>query len=280
MNLENSPIDQADVESFFNLVERNIGVALDLSKTYLIQSRLSSVVTEHRFADHAALLRFLNTNPVGAIHWQAFEVMTTNETSFFRDSSPFEVLRTTIFPELFQKRREARELNIWSAASSTGQEPYSIAILLREHFPELIGWNIRILATDISEQALEKASSGIYNQTEVQRGLTETQIHRHFKKLPNGHYEINPDLRGMVQFKQMNLIQDWPLMPKFDLILMRNVLIYFNQNTKAKILKRLYSQLSDVSSYLILGSSESILFDQTYQIVQLERVSYYQKKIH
>ena len=280
MSLENSPIDQADVESFFNLVEKNIGIALDLSKTYLIQSRLSSVVTEHRFADHAALLRFLNTNPVGAIHWQAFEAMTTNETSFFRDSSPFEVLRTTIFPDLFQKRKDARELNIWSAASSTGQEPYTIAILLREHFPELMGWKIRILATDISEQALEKASSGIYNQTEVQRGLTETQIQRHFKKLPNRYYEINPDLRSMVQFKQMNLIQDWPLMPKFDLILMRNVLIYFNQNTKAKILKRLYSQLSDASSYLILGSSESILFDQTYQIVQLERVSYYQKKIH
>ena len=280
MSLENSPIDQADVESFFNLVEKNIGVALDLSKTYLIQSRLSNVVAEHRFADHAALLRFLNTNPVGAIHWQAFEAMTTNETSFYRDSSPFEVLRTTIFPELFQKRRDARELNIWSAASSTGQESYSIAILLREHFPELIGWKIHILATDISEHALEKAALGIYNHTEVQRGLTETQIQRHFKKLPNGHYEINAELRSMVQFKQMNLIQDWPLMPKFDLILMRNVLIYFNQNTKAKILKRLYSQLSDTSSYLILGSSESILFDQTYQIVQLDRVSYYQKKIH
>jgi len=280
MSLENSPINQLDVESFFNLVEKNIGIALDLSKTYIIQSRLSNVVTEHRFTNHAALLRFLITNPVGAIHWQAFEAMTTNETSFYRDSSPFEVLRKTIFPELFQKRREVRELNIWSAASSTGQEPFSVAILLREHFPEMIGWNIRILATDISERALEKAASGIYNHTEVQRGLTETQIQRHFKKLPSGHYEINPELRSMVQFKQMNLIQDWPLMPKSDLILIRNVLIYFNQNTKAKILKRLYSQLSDASSYLILGSSESILFDQTYQIVQLDRVSYYQKKIY
>ena len=152
-------------------------------------------------------------------------------------------------------------------------------MLLREHFPELAAWNIRILATDISEQALEKAGTGIYNQTEMQRGLTETQIQRHFKQLPNGYYEVNADLRSMVQFKQMNLIQEWPLMPKFDLILIRNVLIYFNQNTKAKIVKRIYSQLLDSSSYLILGSSESILFDQTYQIVQLDRVSYYQKKI-
>jgi chemotaxis protein methyltransferase CheR len=279
MNLEMSPIDQADIESFFNLVEKNIGITLDLSKAYLIQSRLSNIVREYSFTDHSSLLRHLIINPVGKIHWQAFEAMTTNETSFYRDSSPFEVLKTTILPDLIQKHKDSRELNIWSAASSTGQEPYSIAMLLREHFPELGGWNIRILATDISEQALEKASLGIYNQTEVQRGLTETQIQRQFKKLPNGHYEISADLRSMVQFKQMNLIQEWPLMPKFDLILIRNVLIYFNQDTKAKIVKRIYTQLLDASAYLILGSSESILFDQTYQIVQLDRVSYYQKKI-
>jgi chemotaxis protein methyltransferase CheR len=278
MSLENSPIDAVDVEGFFSLVEKNIGVSLDASKAYLIQSRLSNVVSKHGFAGHTPLLRFLITNPVGDIHWQAFEAMTTNETSFFRDIHPFEILKTTIFPDLIQKRKDARELNIWSAASSTGQEPYSIAILLREYFPELAGWKIRILATDISEQALEKASLGIYNQTEIQRGLSEAQIQRHFIKLPGGHYEINADLRSMVQFKQMNLIHDWPLMPKFDLILMRNVLIYFNQLTKAKIVKRLHSQLLDASSYLILGSSESILFDQAYRIVQLDRVSYYQKR--
>jgi chemotaxis protein methyltransferase CheR len=278
MSLESNPIDQVDVASFFSLVEKNIGVSLDASKAYLIQSRLSNMVREHGFAGHAPLLRFLITNPVSEIHWQAFEAMTTNETSFFRDTHPFEILKTTIFPDLIQKRKVVRELNIWSAASSTGQEPYSIAILLREHFPELAGWRIRILATDISEQALEKASSGIYNQTEIRRGLSEIQLQKYFKKLPNGNYEINADLRSMVQLKQMNLVQDWPLMPKFDLILLRNVLIYFSQVTKAQIVKRLHSQLLDSSSYLMLGSSESILFDQTYKIVQLDRVSYYQKR--
>ena len=278
MSVENDSLDQADVESFFGLVEKNIGVSLDATKVYLIHSRLSSIVTEHSFTGHSALLRFLITNPIGEIHWQAFEAMTTNETSFFRDIHPFEVLKTTIFPDLIQRHRESREINIWSAASSTGQEPYSIAILLREFFPELSGWKVRIVATDIAEQALEKASLGIYNQSEIQRGLSETQIERNFKKLPNGYYEINPDLRSMVQFKQMNLIQDWPLMPKFDLILIRNVLIYFNQVTKAQIVKRMYTQLLDSSSYLILGSSESIMFDQTYKIMQLDRVSYYQKK--
>ena len=122
MNLDSSPLDQTDVEGFFSLVEKNIGVALDASKVYLIHSRLSSIVTEHRFAGHSALLRFLITNPVGEIHWQAFEAMTTNETSFFRDIHPFEILKTTIFPDLIHKRKDSRELNIWSAASSTGQE--------------------------------------------------------------------------------------------------------------------------------------------------------------
>jgi chemotaxis protein methyltransferase CheR len=278
MSSDNDSLDQADVESFFSLVEKNIGVSLDATKAYLIHSRLSSIIAEHGFKGHSALLRFLITNPIGEIHWQAFEAMTTNETSFFRDIHPFEVLKTTILPDLIQKHRESREINIWSAASSTGQEPYSIAILLREFFPELSGWKVRIVATDIAEQALEKASAGIYNQSEIQRGLSETQIERNFKKLPNGYYEINPDLRSMVQFKQMNLIQDWPLMPKFDLILIRNVLIYFNQVKKAQIVKRMYTQLLDSSSYLILGSSESIMFDQTYKMMQLDRVSYYQKR--
>lgn len=272
------PFDLEDVESFFKLVEKNIGISMDTSKAYLISSRLSNIAKEHGFIGNAQLLKHLATAPVGHIHWQSFEAMTTNETSFFRDVHPFEVLRSTIIPDLIQKRQELRELNIWCAASSTGQEPFSIAILLREYFPVLAGWKIRILATDISEQALEKACLGIYNPSEIQRGLSEAQIQRYFKKLPNGHFEINSELRGMVQFKHMNLIQDWPLMPKFDLILIRNVLIYFNQLAKSEIVKRLHSQLIDSAAYLILGSSESILFDQTFKIVQLDRVSYYKKR--
>ena len=271
-------LDQLDVENFFKLVEKNIGIDLDLGKAYLITSRLTHLVQQAGFNNHAQLLRHLVTSPVSALHWQAFEAMTTNETSFFRDIYPFDALKKTIFPALIERCQEAREINVWSAAASTGQEPYSIAILLRENFPELAKWKIQIWATDISQQALDKATLGIYNPVEIARGLSDSQISRHFAKLPNGHFQVLPELRSIVKFREMNLILDWPLMPKFDLILIRNVLIYFNQETKAKIVKKLHAQLPHADAYLMLGSSESILFDKSFKAIQLDRVSYYQKE--
>jgi len=278
MNSPADQLDQLDVENFFKLVEKHIGVNLDLGKSYLITSRLTHLIQQVGFDNHSQLLRHLVTSPVSALHWQAFEAMTTNETSFFRDIYPFDALKKTIFPALIERCQETREINIWSAAASTGQEPYSIAILLRENFPELAKWKIQIWATDISQQALDKAMLGIYNPVEIARGLSDSQISRHFTKLPNGHYQVLPELRSMVQFREMNLILDWPLMPKFDLILIRNVLIYFNQETKAKIVKKLQAQLPHTDAYLMLGSSESILFDKSFKAIQLDRVSYYQKE--
>ena len=170
-----------------------------------------------------------------------------------------------------------RDSNIWSAAASTGQEPYSIAILLREYFPELLTWNIQIWAHDISQQALEKATEGIYNPSEMSRGLSEAQKGRYFNLLPNGHYQICSEYKSMVRFVQMNLVQNWPLLPPFDLILMRNVLIYFDPIDKAQILKKLHAQLASADSCLLLGSSESILSDPSFRAVREGRVSYYQK---
>jgi chemotaxis protein methyltransferase CheR len=279
MSTASDDLDQLDVENFFKLVEKNIGIDLDLEKTYLITSRLTHLVQQYGFSNHAQLLRHLVTSPAGDLHRQAFEAMTTNETSFFRDVYPFDALQKTIIPALIARCEGTREIQIWSAASSTGQEPYSIAILLRENFPELAKWKIQILATDISQHALDKAMLGIYNPVEIARGLSESQKNRHFTKLPNGHYQVHADIRSMVEFKQMNLIQNWLLMPKFDLILIRNVLIYFNQETKAKIVKKLHAQLPHADAFLMLGSSESILFDKAFKAVQLDRVSYYQKEV-
>lgn len=276
MSTEPIDVNPQDVDSFFKLVEKHIGISLDGSKSYLISSRLTPLLEEYGIASLKELLQQLAKSPVGPMHWEAFEAMTTNETSFFRDIHPFEVLKKTILPALIQERQHTKTLNIWSAAASTGQEPYSIAILLREHFPELNQWKVNILATDISEQALDKASLGTYNQTEVGRGLSPMQIQHHFTKLSNGSYQIHPDLRTMIQFKHMNLLGDWSWMPKFDLILIRNVLIYFNQELKAKVVKRLHGQLSKADACLILGSSESILFDNAFKAIQLDRVSYYQ----
>ena len=155
-----------------------------------------------------------------------------------------------------------------------------MAILLRENFPELYFWKIQIIATDISESALTQARSGIYSETEIKRGLSDEQIKRHFIRLPSGQYEISSELKQMIHFESLNLVKDWPIMPEFDLILIRNVLIYFNAQTKANIFNKLRMQLADEGGCLLLGSSESILYDQSFKVQQEDRVSYYCKDMN
>jgi chemotaxis protein methyltransferase CheR len=224
------------------------------------------------------LLKHLIFNPLNSIHMECFEAMTTNETMFFRDVYPFEVLKNNIVPSIMDQKKSSKEFYVWCAAASTGQEPYSLVILLKENFPELNNWNVYIKATDLSSEAIEKAKSGIYNTAEIQRGLTQAQIDRYFTKLPNGHFKLNEDIKKNVKFDCMNLVDDWPFLPRFDLILLRNIMIYFNQNTKLDILKKMNHQLLGTGSVLMLGSSESILYDETFQLVQLDRASYYLKK--
>ncbi|MEY3787611.1 MAG: hypothetical protein RLZ75_1818 [Pseudomonadota bacterium] len=274
-----NPFDQVVIEDFFRMLEEKTGVALDLSKSYLISSRLSIIVQQHSFINDISLLKHLVSNKISSLHWQAFDAMTTNETSFFRDSGPFDAIRESILPALIAKKSNVKALNIWSCAASSGQEAYSIAMLVRESFPELAKWKISIKATDISNTSLDKARLGIYNHLEINRGLTNAQIQRHFKKLITGKYQITNDLRRMVEFDYFNLIEDWPNSPKFDLILLRNVLIYFNEDKKCEIIKKVNSVLSDQESCLMLGSSESILFDQSFKVVQFKRVPYYKKNI-
>jgi chemotaxis protein methyltransferase CheR len=272
-------IHQNNIHLFFQMLEENVGIALDHSKEYLVASRLAVIARANHFKDHHALIQHLLVNPIGILHHQSFQAMTTNETMFFRDKFPFDTLRTTIIPALIAKCRDTKTLSIWCAAASSGQEPYSLAILLRENFPELYYWKINFIATDISEPALKQARSGTYSETEIKRGLTDEQIKRYFKLLPNGQYEINAELRQMIRFESLNLVKDWPVMPKFDLILIRNVLIYFNAETKAKIFNKLRLQLVDDGGCLLLGSSESILYDQSFKVQQADRVSYYCKDV-
>ncbi len=272
-------IHQNNIHLFFQMLEEHVGIALDYSKEYLVASRLAVIARANHFKDHHALIQHLLVNPIGILHHQSFQAMTTNETMFFRDKFPFDTLRTTIIPALIAKYRDTKTLAIWCAAASSGQEPYSLAILLRENFPELYYWKINFIATDISEPALKQARSGTYSETEMKRGLTDEQIKRYFKLLPNGQYEINAELRQMIRFESLNLVKDWPVMPKFDLILIRNVLIYFNAETKAKIFNKLRLQLVDDGGCLLLGSSESILYDQSFKVQQADRVSYYCKDV-
>ena len=176
---------------------------------------------------------------------------------------------------LIDARRNEKALCIWSSAVSAGQEAYSIAMLLREFFPELHDWNILIQATDISEGILEKAKAGIYSPSEVKRGLDQRYLQKYFHQLEGG-YQIDSTIRSMVNFLPHNLVAMWPFYPKFDLIMLRNVLIYFNQNVKDRVLEKIHRQLNGSDGVLLLGASESIYMNNLFKIISLEKISYYQ----
>jgi len=181
--------------------------------------------------------------------------MVPTETSFFRDFEVFEVLRQTVLPELLRRRGHQRRLNLWSAACSSGQEPYSLALLLQAYFPLLTHWQLKFFASDISEEMLARAREGCYSQAEVARRLPPHLLRRYFRPQDDRWY-IGEDIRLMVEFHQIDLTQKWPPLPKMDLILMRNVLIYFNRSTRRKILKKV-RQILRPDGYLFLGATET-----------------------
>jgi chemotaxis protein methyltransferase CheR len=185
------------------------------------------------------------------------EAMATNETFFFRDKMPFEHLRNTIFPKLVQTRASERRIRIWCTAASTGQEPYSIAMIVKELEAALGNFRVDIVATDLSGCVLDRAKQGVYTQFEVQRGLPIQLLLRHFSKVDE-NWQINPDIRAMVQFRPLNLLNDFSALGAFDLIFCRNVLIYFDCQTKANVLNKIARQMSN-DSYLILGAAETVI---------------------
>jgi chemotaxis protein methyltransferase CheR len=185
------------------------------------------------------------------------EAMTTNETFFFRDKTPFDHFKETVVPELLRARAGRRSLRIWCAAASTGQEPYSLAMILKEMGTALDGWRVEIVATDLSPEVLEKSRSGIYTQFEVQRGLPIQLLVKHFTQV-GALWQLNADTKAMVQFRPFNLLQDFAPLGKFDIVFCRNVLIYFDQPTKTDIFKRL-AKASEADGYLFLGAAETVV---------------------
>ena len=192
--------------------------------------------------------------------------MTTNETSFFRDRHPFETLRTGVLPEFLIKRQEQKKLEIWCAACSSGQEPYSLAMLILDKFPQIKDWNIKIIASDISEEMLEKSREGVYSQFEVARGLPGHYVPKFFQRF-GSKWEVKQELKEMMEFKHINLTGSLTGVPPVDILFIRNVLIYFEENTKKAILKKIKGLLKP-DGYLFLGSGEHVaglddLFEQT-----------------
>jgi chemotaxis protein methyltransferase CheR len=247
-----TPLDYEFLRKF--LKERS-GLDLSADKQYLVESRLIPLARKSGLPGIAELVAKIKSG-AEAITSEVVEAMTTNETFFFRDKIPFDHLRETIFPALVQARAGRRSLRIWCAASSTGQEPYSIAMCVKQ-FAGLSGWRVEIVATDLSQEVLEKSKAGIYSQFEVQRGLPIQMLVKHFTQIGE-LWQLNADIRGMVQHRQLNLLQDFSHLGTFDVIFCRNVLIYFDQDTKVGIFDRL-ARLLDTDGVLLLGAAESVV---------------------
>jgi chemotaxis protein methyltransferase CheR len=246
-----------DYEYFRKFLRERSGLVLSADKHYLLESRLLPVARRAGLASLAGLVHRLRGNDCEALAAEVVEAMTTNESFFFRDKIPFEHFRDTIIPRLIAARNHRRRIRIWCAAASTGQEPYSLAMSIKEMGDRLSGWQIEIIATDISSEALRRARSGIYSQFEVQRGLPIMLLLKYFKQIGE-NWQIGPDIRAMVQFRVLNLISDFLRLGMFDLVFCRNVLIYFDQPTKISVLDRLAQNL-DRDGYLVLGAAETVV---------------------
>jgi chemotaxis protein methyltransferase CheR len=244
-----------DYEFLRKLLKDRSGLDLSADKQYLVESRLIPLA---RRAGLPGIPELVAKIKVGAeaLTSDVVEAMTTNETFFFRDKIPFDHLRETILPALVRARASRRSLRIWCAASSTGQEPYSIAMCVKE-FAGLAGWRVEIVATDLSQEVLEKSKAGLYSQFEVQRGLPIQMLVKYFTQTGE-LWQLNADIRAMVQHRQLNLMQDFSHLGTFDVIFCRNVLIYFDQDTKVSIFERL-SRMLEPDGVLALGAAESVV---------------------
>jgi chemotaxis protein methyltransferase CheR len=247
---------------------------LEDDKAYLVETRLLAVAQQHGFASVEALVLRLRSRRNERLLEEVVEAMTINETFFFRDGQPFEILRKVILPELVSRRTDVRSLNIWCAACSSGQEPYSVAILLRQHFPALAGWTIRLLASDLSSAMLGRARRGRYSELEVSRGLPPELRVTYFQKQEDG-WQIRDEIRRMVEFHRINLSGSWLGLPPLDLVLLRNVLIYFDLPTKQQILEKVRRVLRP-DGYLLLGGAETTHnLDDRFIPVSYEQASFF-----
>lgn len=265
-----------DFDFVSELVRTRAAIVLEPSKEYLVSSRLEPVARSAGFTTVAELIARLRTSTTSPLHEEVVDAMTTNETSFFRDVHPFESLRRSVLPDLIERRRARRSLSIWCAACSSGQEPYSVGMVIREHFPELASWSVRILATDLSPRMVQRTREGTFSQLEVNRGLPAPMLLKHFVQ-QGARWQVAPELRAMVRVQPLNLAAPWPAMTPVDLLMMRNVLIYFDVDTKRAILDRAHRVLAP-DGYLLLGGAETTLnLDERFQRVGLDRTTWYRR---
>lgn len=258
-----------------DLVRSESAIVLESGKEYLVESRLLPVARAGGFADIDALVRTMQQRPDRALRQQVVEALTTNETSWFRDAAPFEALRTEVLPRL-SRERPTRKLRVWSAACSSGQEVYSICMTAQDT-PAVTGFDISVLGTDLSEEMVQRASSGRYSQLEVNRGLPATSLVRHFSRA-GASWQVNPALAAMTSFRSLNLMRPFPPMGRFDIVFIRNVLIYFDINTKRDILRRI-GQVLAPDGALFLGAAETTIgVDDQWERITVGAGAYYRPR--
>ncbi len=245
-----------DFDFLAKLLKQRSGLMLTQDKVYLLESRLTPIARERGLAGLDELISKLRSSRDEGLMNDVTEAMTTNESFFFRDNTPFDLFRDHVLPML-EKRRTNKKIRIWCAAASTGQEPYSLAMILKENWHKWQSWNIEIIATDISAQVLDKAKRGHYSQFEVQRGLPIQMLIKYFKQ--DGEvWKISDEIRRMVNYREFNLLDNFASLGQCDILFCRNVLIYFDQPTKSDVLGRM-SQLLAADGALFLGSAETVL---------------------
>ncbi len=254
---ENEAQKTRSYDSLCAYLRRTSGLVLGADKQYLVESRVTPVMQRAGLVELGDLVRALEQGRLPGLAEEVVQAMTINETYFFRDRFPFEILRQTILPRMIIARAAQRKIRIWCAAASTGQEPYSIAMIVDELSPCLASWRVEVVATDLSQAALSTAQKAVYSQFEVQRGLTPEQIRRYFR--PVGHlWQLNDSVKSRVQFKHFNLLDSYSALGQFDIIFCRNVLIYFEAERKSDVLTRM-SRVLAPDGLLALGASESVI---------------------
>lgn len=272
-----NPLSPQNFRFLRDLLKAEAAIHLDDGKEYLVENRLAELAEKRGFASADGLLEHCRIT--GAVprevQDQMIDALTTNETLFFRDLHPFDALRSEVIPELMEARAATRRLRIWSAACSTGQEAYSIAMLLEENFPALQTWRVEIVGTDLSNRVIERARQAHYQQFEVNRGLPAKLLIRFFKQNA-GTWMLDESIRRRVQFSQLNLVKRWPPMGEFDLIFLRNVLIYFEVDVRKQILGQIRNVLAP-GGYLALGNAETaVTLDPAFKPTQRGRATFFQ----
>lgn len=271
------PLTSQDFEFVCKFIRDQSGIILEHGKEYLVESRLGLLAQREGMSGIEELLNHLRKDSTVNLKQKIMEAMTTNETSFFRDFAPFEALKSEIFPKLMESRKAEKRLNMWCGACSSGQEPYSVLMLLGEYFPSLMDWNLQFVASDISRQMLDRTREGKFGQLEVNRGMPAAMLVKYFKKAA-ADWQIRDDLRKKLSLVEINLIRDWPILPVFDIIFLRNVLIYFDVEAKKSIFAKLRRHLKP-DGYLFLGAAETTFgLDDNFERISIKGVSVYRVK--